>query len=491
MKSVWVFLVLALLLGCTQKTEHSGFRFGLASAPITLDPRFATDATSTRMNRLLYQRLVEFDVDMQPIPGIATWQRLTDQHYRFFLNRNALFHNQQTLTMADVKATYESVLDPKIGSPHRASLSMITSMTIMDEKTLDFHLHHKDLMFPGRLLLGILPKEQLLNEHVFNRQPIGSGSFQFKAWPESGKLLLERRRDGALFEFLKVKDPTVRVLKMMRRELDMIQNDLQPELVAYLLEKEKLQVSTIGGTRFSYLGFNIEDPVVGQEKVRKAIAYALDRETIIKYVFGGAATLANAILKPDHWAGASNIPGYIYDPAAARRFLQDAGYSSTNRPSVEYKTSSDPFRIRLATIVQQQLAEVGIDVILKTYDWGTFYGDIKAGRFQMFSLSWVGIKNPDIFRYAFHSASIPPAGANRGRFDDQQADQFIDLADQASTQKEQAEYYARLQYYLWQHLPYIPLWYEDNVFISQPDIKGYTLAQDGNYDGLEQVYRLN
>jgi len=483
-----VILLSVLLAACTQ-TEYSGFRFGLASAPITLDPRFATDAASTRINRLLYQRLVEFDESMQPTPSMATWQRLTNQHYRFFLTQETAFHNQKIVDMHDVKATYASVLDPQVGSPHRASLNMIESMDVIDEKTLDFHLNRADLMFPGRLVIGILPKKQLAAEHLFNRQPIGSGPFQFKSWPESGKLVLERLHDRTEFEFLKVKDPTVRVLKLMRRELDMIQNDLQPELITHLLEKQKLHVLTMGGTRFSYLGFNMEDDIVGQETVRKAIAYALDRDTIIKYVFGGAATKANAILKPDHWAGAREIPGYIYDPVKARRFMQEAGYSLTNRPTVVYKTSSDPFRIRLATIVQQQLAEVGIDVILKTYDWGTFYGDIKAGRFQMFSLSWVGIKNPDIFHYVFHSESIPPAGANRGRFHDQQADLLINLADKANTQEAQAQHYVALQHYLWEHLPYVPLWYEDNVFISQPDIKGYTLAQDGNYDGLAQVYR--
>jgi len=184
-------LVLVLLAGCAQ-TEHSGFRFGLASAPITLDPRFATDAASTRVNRLLYQRLVEFDESMQPVPGIANWQRLTPKHYRFVLINDVMFHNQNNLDMYDVEATYESVLKPEIGSPHRASLDVIESMEIMDGKTLDFHLNRVDLMFPGRLVIGILPKEQLAAEHAFNRQPIGSGPFQFSVWPESGKLVLKR-----------------------------------------------------------------------------------------------------------------------------------------------------------------------------------------------------------------------------------------------------------------------------------------------------------
>jgi hypothetical protein len=102
---------------------------------------------------------------------------------------------------------------------------------------------------------------------------------------------------------------------------------------------------------------------------------------------------------------------------------------------------------RLATLIQQQLAAVGLAVELRSYDWGTFFGDIKAGRFQMFSLSWVGIKSPDIFRYAFHSASIPPVGANRGRFTSRLADRLIERA-QASDWEMQADIYRRLQHHL-------------------------------------------
>jgi peptide/nickel transport system substrate-binding protein len=87
---------------------------------------------------------------------------------------------------------------------------------------------------------------------------------------------------------------------------------------------------------------------------------------------------------------------------------------TTGAPRIVYTTSTDPFRLRLATIIQHQLSAAGFEVELRSYDWGTFYGDIRAGRFQMYSLMWVGIKLPEIFRYAFHSESRPPVGANRG-----------------------------------------------------------------------------
>ena len=233
----------------------------------------------------------------------------------------------------------------------------------------------------------------------------------------------------------------------------------------------------------------MDDPIVGELRVRKAIAHAIDREAIIRFVMGGTARPANAILTPGHWAGNPELEGLSHDPERALALLRDAGYGPGNPARIVYKTSSDPFRVRLATILQEQLGRVGIDVDLQTYDWGTFYADVKAGRFQMYSLAWVGIKMPDIFKYALHSTSIPPQGANRGRFLSKVADRMMDDAENAATLAEQAGHYRELQKFLLEQLPYVPLWYEDYVFAARDGVVGYRLGQDGNYDGLIEARR--
>ncbi len=480
-----IALVLCCLLAACSQPATDVLRFGLSSAPVTLDPRYATDATSARINRLLYDQLVDFDAAVQPAPALAEWRLITPTHYRFLL-RPARFHDGTPLTAHDVLATYEFILEPSNASPHRGSLTLIERIEVIDAATVDFHLRVADALFPGKLVIGILPATLIAKAHPFNQHPLGSGAFAFMAWPESGRLQIRRLSDGQEVEFLLVKDPTVRILKLLRGELDLTQNDLPPELIRYAAVQPDLQVQTGKGSNFTYLGFNMEDVVVGDLALRRAIAHALDREAIIRYVLGGAARPASALLPPDHWAGA--LPdGYQHDPARARALLREVGYDETHHPHIVYKTSSDPFRIRLATIIQQQLAEVGIDVELRTYDWGTFYGDIKAGRFQMYSLSWVGIKTPDIFKYVFHSSSLPPAGANRGRYVSATADSLIEAADAAPTLAEQAEYYHELQAYLLEALPYVPLWYEDHVAVTRRGVSGYVLAPDGNYDGLNTV----
>ena len=490
---VFIFL-LSTLAGCADPTSDA-LRFGLASAPVTLDPRFSTDATSTRINRLLYQQLVDFDPASYPIPALATWKKLTPTHYRFTLGKEGrIFHNSKNsagdrLTTADVKATYDFVLDAKNASPHRATLELIQRIEVVDVDIIDFHLNKQDALFPGKLVVGIVPATLSAAQHSLNQQPVGSGAFSFVDWPSEGHLHLMRVTDKQKIEFLHVADPTVRAIKLMRGEIDMLQNDLPPELISYLRSQKNMQVLRGRGSNFSYLGFNMNDAVTGRLEVRRAIAHALDREAIIKYVLGNAARPAAAMFPPDHWAGITDSSGYSYDQQQARALLKKAGFSAENPAHITYKTSSDPFRIRLATIIQSQLEQVGIKVDLRSYDWGTFYGDIKSGRFQMFSLSWVGIKNPDIFHYAFHTTSIPPEGANRGRFSSPLVDRFIEAAQVEPKLPVQAIKYREIQHLLLEKLPYVPLWYEDHIFIARDNVAGYTVAADGNYDGLIKVRR--
>jgi len=478
------FLLLLSISACSQPADDV-IRFGVASAPANLDPRYATDATSARINRLLYQRLVDFDAESRPIPALATWEQITPLHYRFHLkDRRPDFHNGTALEATDVAATYQSILAPDSGSPHAGTLQLIRNISVQDKDTLDFHLQKPDPLLPGYLAIGILPAAGIDRQHPFHEKPVGSGPFRMAGWPEPGRLVLTRRSDKQSVEFLKVGDPTVRVLKLLRGEIDLLQNDLPAELLAYLSGKQDIQVSYGPGSNFSYIGFNLDDPVTGNLKVRQAIAHAIDRDIIVHHLFGNAARPAAALLPPGHWAGNPALEPLEYDLPRARSLLAEAGYGAEQPLRLSYKTSTDPLRIRIATVIQQQLRDAGIDMALQSYDWGTFYGDIKAGRFQMYSLAWVGIKTPDIFRYAFHSNSLPPEGANRGRLHDSGIDRLIVTAEQGTSLAAQASAYREIQARLLALLPYIPLWYEDHVFAARSNISGYRLARDGNYDAL-------
>lgn len=483
-----IFIGFFSILGCTETVPDHTLRFGLANAPTNLDPRYATDATSARINRLIYSRLVDFGEGSIPIPALATWSAISPTHYRFELQEpRPVFHNGVQLSSHDVKATYASILNPPTASPHRGILQIITRIETPTNSIVDFYLKQPDTLFPGYLVIGILPANLITNGHPFHDRPIGSGPFQFLERPDETRLVVERLADHQRIEFLRIPDPTVRTLKLLAKEIHLLQNDLPPELVTYLSDHEGITLQQRQGANFAYLGFNQLDPVVGRENVRKAIAHAINREQIIQFVLRGRARVAQALFPPEHWVGQSSLPGYNYNPEQAKYLLKEAGYDEDHRPVITYKTSIDPFRLRLATIIQYQLHQVGIDVVIQSHDWGTFYGDIKAGRFQMYSLAWVGVKSPDIFRYAFHSHAIPPTGANRGHYSDAEADRLMTQAEHTLDRPTQQMLYHTIQARLLETLPYVPLWFEDHYSLSSTSITGYQLSADGNFDGLSQV----
>ena len=487
-------LSVSSLAACYSAPPKNEILVGVTSRPRMLDPRKATDALSSRINRLLYRQLIDFNDRFETIPDLATWQQITSTRYVFTLQEQSKFHNGQTLTAEDVVATYQSILDPDFGSAHRGSLKGIISVKSLNDQQVEFVLDKEDALFVGRLVIGILPKSLIEQQHEFQKQPIGSGDCVFVSLTEQ-RLVIKRLKDQVDLVFIPVKDATVRVLKLKKGELDIVQNDLSPELVQYCQKQPELGVDWHSGTNFGYIGFNFEDPLISQFALRAAIAHGIDRQAIINAMFSGHARLAGGLLVPEHWCGVQDMPQYEYNPQKAKSLLKTLDLDKlpglvkmdeNNDPIIElsYKTSNDPTRIRLATIYQSQLKKIGIHLNIQSYDWGTFYSDIKKGRFQLYSLAWVGIKSPDIFQYVFDSDAIPPKGANRGRYKDANADKLIRLAGKAQSLEEQAKLYKELQRYLQKTLATMPLWYEDQYSVMRNNMKGYQLYADGRLDGL-------
>jgi len=480
-RHLFIICCVGVLVACQSGTQiPQPIRFAVAQAPINLDPRYATDAASERANRLLYQRLVEFDASAKPIAGIASWHAESPLRYRFTLKEGlAPFHNGHVVSAADVKATYDSFAQLK-DAPHAAEFANISRITVLNERTLFMDLKVPDAHFPAKLIIGILPQPLIEKHHDFAHHPVGSGVFQFSSWQD--KLMLKRVADGQLVSLGEVKDPTVRVLKLLRGEADLLQGDLPPELVKYLQTKPEVTVQSVVGANFSYLGLNMQDPVLQQLKVRQALTYAIDRQAIINSVMVRQTRLAGTILPPEHYSnaalGIATLTSYRYNPVRAKQLLQEAGISLPLK--LVYKTSTDAQRVRFATILQAQMAPAGIDLEIRSLDWGTFFEDVKQGQFQLFGLTWVGIKTPEIYAKAFGSNFVPPKGFNRGRYKDAVLDDLI-----------AKENWPAVTMRIHQQLPYIPLWYEGQFAATRNTITHYVPQADGNWDGLAQIQRVH
>ena len=159
--------------------------------------------------------------------------------------------------------------------------------------------------------------------------------------------------------------------------------------------------------------------------------------------------------------------------------------------TLSLKVSNTEFNRLQSSVIQQNLRDVGIDLDLRTYEFATLYADILKGNFQMYTLQWAGgaAADPDILRRVFHSTQVPPAGFNRGHLKDELLDRLLDEATLATTTDQRRAMYGRVQQRVAELAPYISLWYETNIAIAAPQIRGVHLTPQSDFSFLRNVSR--
>ncbi|TLS67867.1 ABC transporter substrate-binding protein [Mariprofundus erugo] len=492
----WLIPLVLMLASCHAAPPSPGLlRVGLAQLPLTLDPRFATDAASVRVQELIHRGLLRLDDTFQAEGDLAeSWQHPEPLIWQFRLREGLHFSDGSKLTAADVAATYNAVLNPDLASPLRAAFDAVQRVEANGDRTVRFYLKRPDASLLPRLNLGILPVA-LAGKPQQPRNTLGCGLFALAAWNQSG-LTLERvgahpADSFTTIHFSAVKDPVTRVLKMARGELDFVENDLPPYLLGYLRKQPSLTMQTRSSTTFSYLGINLHDRQLKDLRVRQALALSLDRHQLKKALFADLPVLAETMLVPAHWA-AVNLPETSFDPVKAAMLLDQAGFplhADGIRFSITYRTSTDPARLQLATAIAAMWRRVGIDVHIESLEWGGFYARIKQGDFQVFSLAWVGNSDPDIYRWVLHSSMWPPKGSNRGRYANPQVDAWLDQASASTDADERKKLYGRVEWQMYADMVYIPLWYEPVIAVSGARLGGFTPAADGSLLGLASAFR--
>ncbi|MDX8382332.1 MAG: ABC transporter substrate-binding protein [Ghiorsea sp.] len=487
--------VLLLLSACNVElpTEHT-LRIGLASSPVTLDPRFATDAASFKVQELIHCSLVKLGEDFLPQPSLATsWQQHDAYTWTFQLAENYKFHDGQDVTAKDVKATLQSVLDKNISSPLKAGFTAIETIHIDNPYQISLKLNKPDASLLTRLNLGILPMSEATKPHQA-KHTVGCGAFKLEKWDNvlslvrATKLTNHSHSNIDTIEILTIKDPVTRALKLVRGEIDFTQNDLPPHLLPWLKKQKNLSINTQASTTFSYLGLNTQDPILKNVKVRKALALALDRNLLKQALFGDLPTLGETVLTPQHWAS-TPIPITPFNMKKAEILLDEAGFKRNVdgvRFKLNYRTSTNPTRLRLVTAIADAWQKIGVDVSIESLEWGGFYARIKRGDFQVFSLSWVGITDPDIYRWILHTDMQPPKGANRGRYSNADMDGWLDAAASSQNLKERKALYAKIQQQMAEDQVYIPLWYDAVIAVSSQRLQGFKPRNDASLTPLLQ-----
>jgi peptide/nickel transport system substrate-binding protein len=484
------------LLSCSQAPDPDTLVMIIESSPTNLDPRVGIDAQSERIDELIFDALLTRDEHLNVQPGLAErWDIPDPLTYVFHLHQGVTFHDGRPLTSRDVKWTLDSLLTGKIRSTKSAAYRFVDHVDAPDELTAVFHLKEPNATLLWNLsegASGIVPYGSL--DEVTGK-PIGSGPFRFVSAEQDKEVILERNDSYwgakarlARVRFTVVPDATTRALELRKGSADAAINAFGADTVVALEREPKLQIERAPGTVLSYLAFNLRDPVLRDIRVRQAIAYAIDRAPLLKYIWRGFAEPALSVLPPQSWAYDSDVAAYPHNPENARRMLDAAGYAVRDgvRFHLTMKTSTEESTRLLAAVLQQQLRDVGIALDIRTYEFATFFADVTSGSFQLYSLRWVGgNEDPDIFEYSFHSHRFPPQGANRGFYSNPSVDSMIDEARRETDQAARKRLYFKVQETLADEEPYINLWYFDNVLVHNKRVRNVTLNPSGNYGFLK------
>lgn len=495
----------AWFAGCSRpapSAETSYVVVASRTAPNSLDPRLASDEASQRVGQLIFSALMTVGEDLRPKPQLAQQLDSPDPlTYVAYLRRGVTFHDGHELTAADVVYTFRLFLDPAFVSPFKGAFTSLASVRALDSYRVEFRLKAPFGAFPMQLVgIPIVPEGR---SDEMKLSPVGTGPYKFVRYAVDDQLVLAAYED--YFEgppanpglVLKViPDDTMRGLELRKKTIDVAINDMNPDIVHGLEERGDVIVKRAPGLDFSYIGINMQDPVLRDKRVRHAIGFAINREAIIRYLRRDLATPAYGLVPPSGWAFEPDVFTFRYDPARAMQLLDEAGYPDPDgrdgplpRFALSLKIGTSEETRLQATAIQQDLAKVGIALDVRSYEQATLFADLVRGDFQLSNPQWVGgaVLDPDILRRVFHSSQVPPAGFNRGRYSNPQVDRLLDIATAALTEADRKKYYSEVQKVVAEDAPYIPIWNRVNYIMAQPTLSGLHLNPISDFVALKDV----
>jgi peptide/nickel transport system substrate-binding protein len=417
-------------------------------------------------------------------PDLAgSWEAAGPLAWRFHL-RSAEFHDGTPVEAEDVVATYRSLSAPPFQGLRADELGFLAGVDAEDERTVVFRLREPSAAFLTATTLGIVPRSCAAQTTC----PIGSGSFRIVDHDIDSVSLAAAtagsprpRLPGVVFRASP--DGTARALGLVRGSIDLVQNGVEPYLVPWLAGRG-LRVITTPGTTFQYLGLNLRVPALADPRVRLAIAHAIDVNAITRHLLAGFARPAGELLPPGHW-GHAGIAAHEFDPARARELLAEAHALPLR---LEYKTSTVEARRRVAEAIAAFLGQVGIDVAIRPLEWTALYGDVRRGNFELFSLAWVGVTDPDLYFGWLHSAMSPPFGNNRGGYANPTIDRLTTEGRRTLDRERRREIYRAVANEVRRDVPFVPLWWTDNVVVQTPGLAGFVPTPTGDLRGLARAW---
>ncbi|MDD9951812.1 MAG: ABC transporter substrate-binding protein [Zetaproteobacteria bacterium] len=479
----------------------SALTLGWSKMPRSVDPRFASDEGSFILSQMTHCALIGHNQQHQPVGHLAKdWAWKSDTELLVNLKENVFFADGTPVDAQAVKHTYDYLRQSsglKNPSPFVGAFRDLESVRVVSPTRLVFVLKKYREFFPDDLVVGILPPKFVQDKQVSVRDQVqGCGPFVLQQQSLLGLSLVANPKYslGPVAQVTKlhirvVKDSSTMLAKLIKHEIDLAHEMLTFDSYARIEKQHtdlKLYVTHLPQT--SYVGFNMEHPILKHKLVRRAIAMAIDREAILKYILDGRAEVAHTFLPPQNRFYAANTPKLAFDVKKAQQLLEEAGYpvdpSKGVRFGLKLSTSNSDMSMAFAQTIASNLSKIGIAVQHRSSEWAKFKLDLEKGRAQMWILQSVGIKTPEIYQAMLSQKRIPPHGPNRGRFIHAGLEKLFGEVEATRDAEQLQALYARIQHVTAEEAPYAFLFHNHLIYVAAKSVRGMEQSQSLDYAQL-------
>ena len=511
---LFIFLLLSLMVlaGCDRTEKEASPQKRIDSGPAygdlmvegsigdasNLIPLLSSDSTSHQIAGLVFNGLVKYDKDVKIIGDLAeSWQISPNGLViTFHLRKGVKWHDGQPFSAHDVLYTYQVTIDPKTPTAYAGDFLKVKKAEVLDDYT--FRVTYDQPFAPALMSWGsaMLPRHLLAGKDISTsplaRYPIGTGPFKFKEWVTGQKIVLVANPDyfegrpyvdGYIMRI--IPDTATMFLELRANGIDQmgltpLQYTRQTESNIFRNNFNKYKYLSFS---YVYMGYNLKSPLFSDQRVRQAIAYAIDKDEIVRGVLLGLGKAATGPFKPETWAYNPNVRTYPYDPAKARALLAEAGWKDTNGDGILDKdgrpfafeivtNQGNEVRAKCAEIIQKRLAEQGITVKIRVLEWAAFVNDfINKRKFEAVILGWTIPQDPDIHD-VWHSSKTGPGGLNFIDYKNSEVDHLIEKGRSTFDQKMRKTYYDRIQEILAEEQPYLFLYVPDSLPMIHARFRG-------------------
>jgi len=458
--------------------------YNLGSEPDTLNRLTATDVYENRINGFIFDSLIERDNEnLEFKPKLATKWEISDDKltYTFYLRDDVKWHDGKPFTADDVVYTFERIMDPKVDTPHlRVYYSDIKKVEKLADNAVRFTYsipYFKALEFVGGI--PIVPKHiyddgKDFNNHPANRAPIGTGPYKFKEWKTGQRIILEANPDYwdkskppylKSIQFKIITDEEAAFQALKKGDLDIgsltpsrwVKQANTPEF------NEKFAKHDYYTPGYRYIGWNLRRPYFQDKRVRQALTRLVNRQAVVEKLEYGFGKLTTGPFWIFGYEYNKDLPVIPYDPAAAKKLLDEAGWVDSDGDGIRDKDgvkfeftflipSGAEFYKNLASIMKKDFEAAGIAMNLRVMEWAAFVNQINSRDYDATSLGWSFGLDEDPYQL-WHSSQVEK-GSNSVGFKNAEADQIMEKARQVFDKEERTKLYHRFHEIVYDEQPY-------------------------------------